>query len=325
MKTLTALLVVILAATVARGAEVRPPKAATIGFLLGGSPSSPSLQIDIFKETLRENGWVEGRNLALEFRFAEGTYDKLAAMAADLVGRRVDVIVTEGTPPTRAAQQATKTIPIVMATTGDPVGTGLVGSVVRPGGNVTGASFFFAEINAKRRELLRDAVPKAIRVGVLYNPGNPAHGPAVSAMAVAARSLKLNLQRLEARTPAEVDATVTALTRRTMDALAVVEDLLINVHSGRIAEVALRNRLPAVFGLASVVHTGGLMSYAPNRSDLWRRAALLTDKILRGARPGDLPIEQAQKFDLTLNLKTAAALGLNIPQSRRLRADQALE
>jgi putative ABC transport system substrate-binding protein len=305
--------------------EAQEPKAAKIGFLLGATLSSPSVQIEPFKQTLREKGWIEGQNLTLEVRSAEGHYERLPALARELVVRGIDVIVTDGTPTTRAIIQVTKTVPIVMATTGDPVASGLVSSLARPGGNLTGASFFLPEINAKRLELLKEAAPHIARVAVVYNPLNPVQEPAVVAIEAAAKTLKLRIQRLAVRAPADFDAVFPVMTSQRVDAVTVVEDAMIHSHALRVVDVALKGRVPAAFGLSSLAAAGGFMSYGPNRPDLWRRAAMLTDKILKGARPGDLPVEQPTKFELVINMKTAKALGLTISPSLVARADEVIQ
>ena len=314
-----------IASLIAAPLAAEAQQAIKIGFLLGSSLSSPSVVIEPFKQTLREKGWIEGQNLTLEYRPAEGHYERLPALARELVDLRVDVIVTDGTPPTRAAMNVTKTVSIVMATTGDPVGAGLVSSLARPGGNVTGASFFFPEVQAKRLELLKEAAPGVTQVAVVYNALNPVHEPAVVAIEAAAKQLKVQIQRLAVRASTDFDAVFPVMTKQKMDAVTVLEDPMINLQSLRVIDVALKGRVPAVFGHASLVAAGGFMSYAPSRPDMWRRAALLTDKILRGAKPADLPVEQAEKFELVINLKTARALGLTIPPSLLLRADRIIE
>jgi len=300
-------------------------KSAKIGFLLGGTSSSPGIQIEPFRRTLSEKGWIEGQNLTLQFRYAEGHYDRLLALARELRDLGVDVIVTEGTPPTRAAKQVTTTLPIVMASTADPVGSGLVTSLARPGGNLTGASWFFSEINVKRFELLKEAVPNTSRAAVVYNPLNPISEPAVAAIESTAKLLKVQIQRLAIRAPKDFDAVFPMMTRRNLDAIIVLEDPMINSQSRRVVDIALKGRAPAVVGLSSLVEAGALISYGPNRPELWRRAALLTDKILRGAKPGDLPVEQPTKFELVINLKTAKVLGLTLPQSLLVRADEIIQ
>ena len=299
------------------------PKAATVGFLFGGTRPGDSL--DRFKQTLREKGWIEGQNLMFEYRSAEAHYERLPALSRELVARGVDVIVTDGTPQTRAAMDVTKTVPIVMASAGDPVASALVRSLARPGGNVTGVSFFFPEINVKRLELLKEAAPSIARVAVVYNPLNPAVEPAVVAIEAAAKPLRIGIQRFAVRAPADLDAVFPVMANQKVDAITVVEDSMIYSQGLRIVEVALKARIPVVFGSSGFVAAGGFMSYGTNRPGLWHRAALLTDKILRGAKPGDLPIEQPTKFDLVINLKTAKALGLTIPPSLLLQADQVIE
>src|SRR5262245_34481264 len=314
-----------LAPLAAEAQQMQERKAAKIGFLFGGTVSSPSVQIEPFKQTLRDKGWIEGQNLTLEYRSANGDYDRLPALAADLVDRRVDAIVTDGTPQTQAAQQATKTIPIVMATTGDPVASGLVATLARPGGNTTGASYFVPELNAKRLEFLKEAVPDVKRVAVLYNQRNRIDELALRDIEAVARPLKIRIQRLPVRTPADVEAVFPVITRRTMDAITVVEDAVIHASALSVVDVALKNRVAALVGLSSLVTAGAFMSYGPNRADLWRQAALVTDRILHGAMPADLPIEQPTKFELVINLKTATTLGLTVPQTLLQRADQVIE
>ena len=306
-------------------AEAQKPKAAKIGFLLGGTLSTPSVQIESFKQTLHERGWVEVQNLTLEYRPAEGHYERLQPLARELVVRGVDVIVTDGTPQTRAAIEVTKTIPVVMATTGDPVASGLVSNLAHPGGNLTGASYFLPEINVKRLELLKEAAPHIARVAVLYNALNVVDERAIVAVEAVAKTLKLRIQRLAIQAPADFDAVFPLLTRQRVDGVTMVEDALIHSYALRVVDVALKGGVATVVGLSSLVEGGAFMSYGPNRAELWCKAALLTDKILRGARPADLPIEQPTKFELVINAKTAKALGLTIPQSLLLRADQVIE
>ena len=308
----------------AEAQQAQAPKAAKIGFLIGGTSSSPVIYIEPFKETLRERGWIEGQNLTLVSRYAEGHYERLPALAREVLDLGVDVIVTEGTPPARAARQATTTVPIVMATTADPVGSGLVSSLAHPGGNLTGVSWFFSEINTKRLELLKEAAPRITRVAVVYNPLNPISEPAVVAIEAAAKALKFRIQRLAVRTPEEFDVVFLVMTKQKMDAVTVLEDPMTHSLSHRVVDVALKGRVASVFGLSNFAAAGGLMSYGPNRPEMWRQAALLTDRILRGAKPGDLPVEQPTKFELVINLKTAKAIGLTIPQSLLVRADQVI-
>src|SRR5262249_35502654 len=310
---------------VAEAQPVPASKMAKIGILLGGTLSSPAVEVEPFKQVLREKGWIEGQNLTIQLRSADGHYERLPALARELRDLGVDVIVTEGTPPTRAARQATTTIPIVMASTADPVGSGLVSNLARPGGNLTGASWFFSEITGKRVELLKEAVPNTTRAAVVYNPLNPISEPAVVAIESNAKLLKIQIQRLAVRSPEDFDAVLRVITKPKVEAALVLEDPLTNSQSLRVVDVAMKGRVPTLFGLSTLVVAGGFMSYGPSRPELWRKAALLTDKILRGAKPGDLPVEQPTKFELVINLKTARALNLTIPQSLLLRADQVIQ
>jgi putative ABC transport system substrate-binding protein len=315
----------LLVAPLVAEAQRAPPKVAKIGVLASATVSSLLVEIEPFKQSLRERGWNEGQNLTLVFRSADGHYERLPAQARELLDLAVDVIVTDATASTRAALQVTKTVPIVMAAAGDPVGTGFAKSLARPGGNVTGVSFFMLEINAKRLELLKEAAPRIARVAVVYNPLNPADESAIVAIETTAKTLHVRIERLEVRAPADVETVFSGLRRQRVDAVMVVEDRMIRMQLLRVVEAALREKLPTVFFLPDYVVAGGLMSYAPNRPDLWRRAARLTDKILRGAKPGDLPIEQPTNVEFAINLKTAKALGLTIPPSLLQRADQVIE
>src|SRR5215813_12936005 len=294
-----------------------------IGLLIGSSEAFAAPYIETFRQALRALGYVE-RSVATEYRYADGNYDRLPALAAELVHLKVDVVVTEGTPPTRAAMQATTTIPIVMTVTGDPVAAGLVSNLARPGGNVTGASFFFPEIAAKRRQLPKEMIPALNRVTVVWNPSNGVHGAAVEAVQTAAKALGIEVQHVKVQTPTDVDGALQAISRR-RESVAVLEDAMINVYSTQIAQLAARRRLPAIFGLTTFAEAGGLMAYGPNRPELWRRAATFVDKIFRGAKPGELPVEQPVRFDLVINVRTAQGLGVTIPPSLLLRADQLIQ
>ena len=295
-----------------------------IGLLIGASEAFVSSYIEIFRQALRDLGYIEGRNIAIELRYADGHYDRLRALAADLVQLKVDIVVTEGTPPTRAAKQATKTIPIVMTVTGDPVVAGLVTNLARPGGNLTGASFFLSELGAKRLQLLKEAIPTLSRVAVVWNPSNEVHGPTVKRFETTAMTLGVDVQHIKIQAPADVDNALLVISKR-RESLVVLEDAMINVCSTQIADVAAKHRLPTIFGLSTFAEAGGLMAYGPNRHELWRRAATFVDKILRGAKAGELPVEQSVRFDMVINVRTAKALGLTIPPSLLLRADQVIE
>jgi putative ABC transport system substrate-binding protein len=299
-------------------------KARRIGLLIGSSQSFVAPYVAIFRQALRALGYVESESIAIEYRYADGHYDRLPVLAADLVRLKVDIVVTEGTPPTRAAKQATTTIPIVMTVTGDPVAAGLVTNLARPGGNLTGASFFFPEMAAKRLQLLKEVIPALSRVAIVWNPSNTVHGPVVKSVEEAAKALGIGVQHVKIQAPADVDDALLAIARG-RESLVVLEDGLINVCSPQIAQVAAKHRLPTIFGLTTFAEAGGLMAYGPNRPELWRRAATFVDKILRGAKPGDLPVEQPVRFDLVINVSTAERLRLTIPPAVLVRADQVIE
>jgi putative ABC transport system substrate-binding protein len=285
-----------------------------------------SPQLDAFRQALRELGWVEGQNIVIDYRFAEGRFDRLPDLAAELVRLKVDIIVAQPTPAAAAAKNATETIPIVMISVGDPVGLGLIASLARPGGNVTGSSYSVGlEIAGKGLELLKETVPKVRRVAILSNPANPGHPLAIREVNVAARSLGVQLQLLEARDPNEFDGAFAAMATERVGVLLVVADSMFLLHRTRLADLAARSRLPAAYGNREIVEAGGLMSYGPSVRDLFRRSATFVDKILKGAKPGDLPVEQPTKFELVINLKTAKVLGLTIPPSLLQRADEVIQ
>jgi putative ABC transport system substrate-binding protein len=297
-----------------------------VGVLSSGSHSATAgARIDAFKQGLRDLGYVEGQNIEIESRWGEGKYESLRDFAAELVRLKMDVIVTAAVPAIRAAKEATTTIPIVMAVVVDPVVTGLVASFARPGGNITGLSVRTPELVGKQFGMLKELVPKVSRVAVLWNPANLGNPPQLRAAEVAARTLGMRLQPLEARTPRELDSAFAAMTTEAAGAVVVLVDIMFVDQRTRIAELAATRRLPAVYGQVEHVGSGGLMAYAPNFLDNYRRAAAYVDRILKGAKPGDLPIEQATKFELVINLKTAKALGLTIPPSLLQRADQVIE
>ncbi|PYN40355.1 MAG: ABC transporter substrate-binding protein [Candidatus Rokuibacteriota bacterium] len=268
---------------------------------------------------------VEGQNIKIESRWAEGNYDRLPGLAADLVRLKVDVIVTYGTPASQAAKQATGTIPIVMAAIIDPVASGLVTSIARPGGNLTGQSMMSPDLAEKQLEILKEVVPKISRVAVLHNPANPGNAPQLRHAQDAARALGVRLQLLGARGPSEIDSAFAAMTNEQAGAVIVLVDAVLQNNRTRITDLAARHRLPAVYGLSEYAEVGGLLAYGPNRLDMFRRAVTYVDRILKGAKPGDLPVEQPTKFQLVINLKSAKALGLRIPQSVLVRADEILQ
>jgi putative ABC transport system substrate-binding protein len=296
-----------------------------IGYLSSG-PATSNLYSEAFQQGLRELGWVEGQNIVTDYRFAEGRLDRLPDLAAELVRLKVDVIVASPTPAAVAAKNATGTVPIVMWGVGDPVGLGLIASLARPGGNVTGLSFSVGmDTFGKGLELLREAIPKVRRVAVLSNPAHPAHALAINNVKVAARSLRVQLQLVEARGPNEFDGAFAVMAKERVAAVLVLADSVFVFQRARLADLAARNRLPSMHGNKENVEAGGLMSYGPTNVDALRRAAGLVDKIFKGAKPADLPGEQPTKFEPVINLKTAKALGLTIPQSLLLRADQVIE
>jgi len=295
-----------------------------IGYLGVASHAGYAREIEALLRGLRQLGYEEGKNIALYYQFAEGDYDRLPALASELVTVKVDVIVTHSTPGARAAKQATSTIPIVVTAAADLVSSGLVPSIARPGGNLTGLTFFFAEICAKRVELIKEAVPGVIRLGVLVNPYNPSGAIALTAMERVAGSLRMELLPMNVRAPEDFVGAFTMLVSRGAQALTFIEDGVLNSNARYIAQLAMQNRLPMI-GESSVPEAGALMAYAVDRYDLWFRAAFLVDKILKGAQPADLPIDQAAKFDLVINLKTARAFGLEMPTSILLRATKVIE
>ncbi len=298
-----------------------------IGFLSPSSLSDPRTPrfLEAFRQGLRELGYAEGQNIAIEYRWAEGKWDQLPGLAAELVRVKVDVIVTYTTPATQAAKQATGTIPIVVAAVIDPVVAGLVVSLAHPGGNITGLSQMVPELVGKQLEVLKEVAPKISRVALLSNPANPAHALALRDVKVAARSLGVQLQLLEARGPSEIESAFAAMTTERAGAVIVLVDSMLIDHRTRIADLAARRRLPTVSATIETAEAGGLMAYGPSVRDMFRRAAAYVDKLLKGAKPADLPIQQPTRFELVINLKTAKALGLTIPQSILLRADQVIE
>src|SRR5438874_2278071 len=306
-------------------AQQQAGKEPRIGFLSLTSPSDRPPLLDAFRQRLRELGRVEGQNIVIDYRYAEGRVDRLPDLAAELVRLKVDVIVSMGTQGATAAKNATETIPIVMIAVRDPVGIGLIASLARPGGNVTGVSGYAGlGIVAKQLELLKETVPKIRRVAILSNPTNAYHQLAIREVTVAARSLGVQLQLLEARGPNEFDGAFAAMAKERVGALLVLSDAMLSSHRTRLADLAARSRLPAAFGVRDDVEAGGLMSYGPSILDSYRQAATYVDKILKGAKPADLPVEQPMKFELVLNLKTAEALGLTIPPTLLFQADEVI-
>jgi putative ABC transport system substrate-binding protein len=316
----------LLAAPLAAAAQ-QAAKIARIGWLAGNLAPSPQLP-EAFRQGLRDLGYVEGRNVVIEYRDAEGKFERLPALAAELVALKVDVILAGGTPQALAAKQATRTLSIVFAGVPDPVTSGLVTSLARPGGNVTGLSNLNTELVGKCLEQLKQAVPGVSRVAVLWEPsglGERTEKDMLKEAEVAARALGVRLQFVEARGPADFDRAFSDMTRARADALTVVPSAMFFGERRRLVDLAAKNRLPTVFPYREGVDAGGLMAYGPNLPDLFRRTATYVDKILKGAKAGDLPVEQPTKFELVINLKTAKALGLTIPQSLLQRAHEVIQ
>ena len=299
-------------------------KLPTIGFLGPLSQSTQAEWTAAFVQRMREHGWIEDRTVVIEYRWAEGLSQRIAEITAEFVRLKVDVIVTAGTEPVIALKQATSVIPIVFAAAGDPVGTGLVASLARPGGNITGVSNQSADIASKRVELLREVVPNLRRLAVMANIGSPIGTLEMGQVQAAARALGLEVVSAEIRQVDNIAPAIEALKGRA-DGLYVVTDPLVNANRIPLNTLALDARLPTIHGNREYVEVGGLMSYGANFADLWRRASDLVDKILRGAKPGDIPVEQPTKFELFVNLKAAKALGLTIPEAFLLRADKLIE
>ena len=298
-------------------------KQPTIGFL-GAAPSIESQRIAAFVQRLRELGWIDGRNLAIEYRWAEGRNERYTEIAAELVRLKVDVIVTVATPATLAAKQATTVIPIVFLTASDPVGTGLVASLARPGGNVTGLANQISDTTGKKLEFLREVVPGLRRLAIMANMANPAAVLDMGEAQVTGRALGLEVTTSEIRRAEDISPAFDALKGRA-DALYLCPDPLMNTNRTQINIFAVRARLPTIYGVRDFVQAGGLMSYAPNLPNQFRRAADFVDKILRGSKPGDIPVEQPTKFELVINLTTAKALGLTVPPSLLATADEVIE
>jgi putative ABC transport system substrate-binding protein len=314
---------VLLAAPLAAEGQ-RAASVARIGFLGATSSSGWASRVEAFRLGLRDHGYVEGKNVIIEFRWADEHYERLPSLAAELVRLKVDCLVTYGTPASLAAKRTTTTIPIVMVHSGDAVVAGIVASLARPGANLTGSTYFLPQLMAKRLELLKDAVPRISQVAILVKPDNPFFAPAIRALEGAADALKIRLQQFEARAPNEFGAAFSAMSRRHADAVVILEDAVFVTHVKTIVELAAKHRLPTA-GFQELATAGGLIGYGVDFLELYRHAAVFVDKILRGTKPADIPVEQASKFDLLINLKTARALGLSIPPSLLGRADEVIQ
>jgi len=299
-------------------------KVPLIGFLGLASASSSARQLESFRAGLRDLGYREGQNVVIDYRWADGEYERLSDLANELVRLRVDILVTHGTPGALAAKRATATIPIVVATSADAIALGLVESLARPGGNVTGSTFLVPEVNAKRLQMFKEPFPRTGHMAVLVNPNNPAMGPIIQAMKRTAKSLKMELQQFPVRGPNEFAAAFSSMTSSRVDAVAIIEEPMFQANAGVLAGLAMQKRLPSA-GFKEFAEAGGLLGYGADIIRLFRRAAYFVDRILKGAKPAELPIEQPTKFELVINLKTAKALGLTIPPLVLGRADQVIE
>jgi putative ABC transport system substrate-binding protein len=296
-----------------------------VGYLAAGSGSENLTYLNAFRQGLRDLGYVEGRSITIEYRWGEGKYERLPKLADELAQLKVDVIVAANAPSAQAAKEATREIPIVMTVLVDPAAAGLVASLARPGGNVTGLSMIAPELVGKQLELLKQVVPKISRVAVLGNPANPGTAPQLREAKAAAQALGLQLQVVEARGPSELDGAFAAMTSARAEAVLVLVDAMFGSQREKIANLAIKSRLPAVSGLTRHAQAGDLLAYGASRVDVYRRAATYVDKIIKGAKPADMPIEQPTKFELVINLKTAKTLGLTIPQSLLQRADEVIQ
>jgi len=302
----------------------QPAKVPRIGFLRFGPASAYADRVEALRTGLRDLGYIEGKSIVIEFRWADRV-DQLPEFAAELARMNVDAIFAMSSTEVEATRQATKTIPIVFATHADPGGLGHVASLARPGGNITGLTVILSDLVAKELETLKEAVPQATRVGVLFSPTAPSHRPVVQAVETAGEKLRVQLVMVPARTVEDFEGAFSTMSREHVGGFVVVDAPLTVSHRQRLAELALTHRLPGMFGTKENVEAGGLMSYGPDFNDLVRRAATYIDKILKGAKPADLPVEQASKYELVINLKTAKAIGLTLSEAFLLRADKVIE
>jgi putative tryptophan/tyrosine transport system substrate-binding protein len=305
-------------------AQAQQAKVYRVGYLSALSLSAESARLDGFWQALRDLGYVEGRNIVFEYRFAEGKFDRLPQFAAELIRLKVEVIITTGPTSTRAAKEATITIPIVMAFDNDPVGNKFVASLASPGGNITGLSTYYPEISGKQLELLKEIIPRLARVAVFGNSAIPGNAQALRETELAAATFGVHLQHLEVRDLKEIETSFREARKGRVDGVLVLTSPVTNSYRSQIVDLAIKNRLPAIYYTAEWVEAGGLMTYGANLVDLWRRAATYVDKILKGAKPADLPVEQPTKFELIINLKAARQIGLTIPPRVLARADRVI-
>ena len=324
-KIFASLLTAVLLATCSLAQAQQPKKVSRIGYLDATFPSSNPARMEAFRQGLRELGYVEGKNIVIEYRYAEGKLDRLSELAAELVRLKVDVILTGGPSSTRPAKEATSTIPIVMAQDSDPVGAGLIASLARPGGNVTGLSTLHPEISGKRLELLKEIVPKLSHVAVFGTSTTSGNAQALRETELAAGTFRVQLQYLDILSAKDIETAFRAASKGRADAILILTSPIIASQRTQVVDLAVKSRLPAISGSSAYVEDGGLMSYGVNIVGLFRRAAVYVDKILKGRKPADLPVEQPMKFEFVINLKTAKQIGLTIPQSVLFRADKVIK
>src|SRR6266513_473186 len=319
------LLPAVLLLTVSLAEAQQTKKVPRIGFLSATSPSSISARLEAFRQGLSELGYVEGKNVVIEYRYAEGKLDRLSELAAEVVRLKVDVIVTVSPPATRVVKEATVTIPIVMAFDDDPVGSGLVVSHARPGGNITGLSTLYPEISGKQLELLKEIVPRLSRLAVFGNSTHPGNAQALKETELAAGALAVQPQYVDVRDPKDIETAFRAASKGRADAVLVLENAVLTSHRKQLVELAVKSRLPAIYPQTEYMEAGGLIYYGTNTPDLFRRAATYVDKILKGAKPADLPVEQPTKFEFIINLKAAKQIGLTISPNVLARADKVIK
>ena len=323
-KILIWLLATVLLIPAAPADAQQPAKIPRIGFLIASASSANSDRIAAFRQGLRELGYVEGKTIIVDYRYADGKLDRLPGLAAELMGLNVEVILTGGPADTRAAKNATSTIPIVMTFDNDPVGNGFVASLARPGGNITGLSTLAPELSGKQLELLKEIVPKLSRVAVFDNSTNPGNALVLREIELAAAALKIKLQKLDLVDRKDIEPAFRTASKDHNEAVIVAGSAMLSSDRSRVVDLAVKNRLPVIYYTLEMVEAGGLVAYGVNRRDLTRRAATYVDKILKGAKPSDLPVEQPTKFDLVINLKAAKQIGLTIPPSVLARADKVI-
>jgi putative ABC transport system substrate-binding protein len=318
----TLILVLLSAAQLVRAQQ--PAKIPRIGYLSGSSRSTSPDRREAFRQGLRELGYVEGKNIVIESRYAEGKFDRLPALATELVRLKVDIIVTAGPQATRPAKQVTSTIPIVMGQDPDPVGNGFVASLAQPGGNITGLATFAPELSGKQLELLKETVPKLSRVAVFGTSTNPGNAQNLREVELAAKAFGVKLQYLDVLSPKDIETAFRAASKERADAILLLPGPVLNLQRAQITDLAVKSRLPAIYPQTEYMEAGGLMYYGTNTPDLFRRAATYVDKLLKGRTPADLPVEQPMKFEFIINLKAAKQIGLTIPPNVLVRADKVI-